>query len=48
MGQVYEKEKRWSEAVDHYTQSILFSFSDEFVLELRKDLMRVRMKMQLR
>lgn len=48
MGQVFEKEKRWAEAVDHYTQSILFSFSEEFVLEVRKDLMRVRMKMQLR
>lgn len=48
MGQVYEKEKRWSEAVDHYTQSILQSFSEEFVLEVRKDLMRIRMKMQLR
>lgn len=48
MGQVYEKEKRWSEGVEHYTQAILFSFSDEFVLDVRKDLMRVRMKMQLR
>lgn len=48
MGQIYEKEKRWSEAVEQYTQAILVSFSEDFVLEARKDLMRIRMKMQLR
>lgn len=47
MGQVYEKEKRWSEAVDHYTKAILLSFSDVFVLEVRKDMMRVKLKMGL-
>jgi tetratricopeptide (TPR) repeat protein len=48
MGQVYEKEMRWSEAVEQYTQAILLSFSEEFVLDVRKDLMRIKMKMQLR
>lgn len=47
MGQLYEREQRWTDAIDYYTRALLYSLSESFVLECRKDLLRVKMKMQL-
>jgi tetratricopeptide (TPR) repeat protein len=47
MGQVFEREQRWSDAVESYTRAIMHSLSETFVQECRKDMLRVRMKMQL-
>jgi cytochrome c-type biogenesis protein CcmH/NrfG len=48
MGQVFEREQRWSDAVDSYTRAVMHSLSESFVQECHKDMLRVRMKMQLR
>jgi len=46
-GNLYEREKKWEEAIEYYTKAIFYSLSDLDVTRYQNDLNRVKIKMNL-
>ena len=46
-GNLYEREKKWEEAIEYYTKAIFYSLSDVDVSRYQNDLNRVKIKMNL-
>jgi len=46
-GKVYERQAKWDDAIDYYTKAILYSLEDLTVERYRKDVERVKLKMNM-
>lgn len=48
MGQVYERETRWQDAIEQYSQALQYSFEQERIDLYIKDIERVKLKLSQR